>query len=262
MTLQPLSQVLAAGEPREANFLARTLRARRRDLRAPQRRARDEGARAARAKPARVERSPLHLVFIGAASEGDRAWHLRHLVELRDGAALTLVEHHLGSGAHATWATRDARPPRPAARSLRHARVQDEADGATPVRAHRCACWRATPTIAALDLELGAGLSRHELNVALHGAGRDAARQRRAARQRPAPPRHAPGHRPRRPRHRLRPDLARPRRRPRARRVPRRHPDPRRRRRQRREPVEQEPAASAKAPRSTPSRCSRSTPTK
>src|SRR5690606_9789735 len=44
--------------------------------------------------------TPLHLVFIGAPSDTDRAWHLRHVVEVGEGASLVLAEHHLASGAH------------------------------------------------------------------------------------------------------------------------------------------------------------------
>ncbi len=34
---------------------------------------------------------PLHLVFLGTADGIDRAWHLRNFIELRAGAALTVV---------------------------------------------------------------------------------------------------------------------------------------------------------------------------
>ncbi len=45
---------------------------------------------------------PLHLVFVSMAGEHDLSWHHRHLIELRAGAALQLVEHHLhvGDAAH------------------------------------------------------------------------------------------------------------------------------------------------------------------
>ena len=46
----------------------------------------------------------LHLVFVGAEDGSDRAWHLRNLIELRAGASLTLVEHHLEATAHANLA--------------------------------------------------------------------------------------------------------------------------------------------------------------
>jgi len=111
---------------------------------------------------------PLHLVFIGAPSDVDRAWHLRHAVDVGEGASLVLAEHHIAAGAHrhldtATLSLRLA----PQAR-LRHARIHDAADGATSF-------LRTDATLAEaaeyrrLDLELGAALSRHELNVRLEG---------------------------------------------------------------------------------------------
>src|SRR5690606_31983545 len=77
------------------------------------------------------------------------------------------------------------------------------------------------------------------------GRARLAGRTRRAAGQRPPPPRHAARDRARRPRHDLRTAVARHRRRPRARGVPWRHHHPRGRRRHRCAAVEQEPAALA-----------------
>src|SRR3546814_16228319 len=44
--------------------------------------------------------TPLHLVFIGAPSDADRAWHLRHAVDVGEGASLVLAEHHLADGTH------------------------------------------------------------------------------------------------------------------------------------------------------------------
>lgn len=119
-----------------------------------------EGARAT---------TPLHLVFVGAPADGDAALHLRHLVELRAGASLTLVEHHLGAGAHRHLANhlmhvhlaRDAR--------LVHARVQDEDTGAS-LFARTDAVLASGAEYRRADLELGAGLSRHELNVDLQGS--------------------------------------------------------------------------------------------
>ena len=47
-----------------------------------------------------VVEAPVHVVQIGTASGGDRAWHLRLLVHLGEAAALTLVEHQLGALPH------------------------------------------------------------------------------------------------------------------------------------------------------------------
>ena len=169
VTLQALSQVLAAGEPREANFLARKYD------RADEIFARinaalaDEGAVLRVASGVRGT-SPVHLVFIGTASEGDRAWHLRHLVELRDSAELTLVEHHLGNGAHSHLGNAVTHVHLGQRAILRHARVQDEALGAS-LFGRIDAVMARNADYRRLDLELGAGLSRHELNVTLHGQG-------------------------------------------------------------------------------------------
>ncbi len=114
--------------------------------------------------------TPVNLVFIGAPAGADQATHLRHLVELRTGASLTVIEHHLGAGPHRHLANhlvhvhlaRDAR--------LKHARVQDEDSGAS-VFARTDAVLASGTEYRRADLELGAGLSRHELNIALQGEG-------------------------------------------------------------------------------------------
>src|SRR5690606_21460920 len=112
--------------------------------------------------------TPVHLVFIGAPSDTDRAWHLRNAVDVGEGASLVLAEHHLASGAHrhldtATLSLRLA----PRAR-LRHARIHDAADGATSFL-RTDAALAEDAEYRRLDLELGAALSRHELNVRLEG---------------------------------------------------------------------------------------------
>ena len=167
VTLQPLSQLLRDGDAREANFLAR------RFDRADEVFARvnaalaDEGA-VLRAEAGACAEHPIHLVFVGVPAEGDLAWHLRHLVELKTGAELRVVEHQLSTGDHRHLGNslmhvhlgRDAR--------LLHGRVQDESNGATLL--HRTdAVLARDAEYRRLDLELGAALSRHELNVTLQG---------------------------------------------------------------------------------------------
>src|SRR3546814_3953771 len=56
--------------------------------------------------------TPLHLVFIGAPSEADRAWHLRHAVDVGEGASLVLAEHHLADGTHRHLDTADRKSTR------------------------------------------------------------------------------------------------------------------------------------------------------
>lgn len=113
---------------------------------------------------------PVHIVFIGAPTTADVAWHLRHVVELGDGASLTLVEHHLAGGEHRHLDnTRTMLCVGPGAR-LWHARVQHDADGATCLL-RTDATLAASATYERLDLELGSALSRHELNIRLEGDG-------------------------------------------------------------------------------------------
>lgn len=165
--LRPFSQVLAGDDARAASVLGR------RFDRADEPFARlnaalaMEGARLSVAAGI-VVATPLHLVFVGAPAAGDQAWHLRHLVELRKGAALTLVEHHLGAGAHRHLANHVLHAHLAAGATLVHARVQAEDAGAT-LFARTDAVLGSDATYRRADLELGAGLSRHELNVQLQG---------------------------------------------------------------------------------------------
>lgn len=113
---------------------------------------------------------PIHLVFVGAPQAADSAWHLRHRIELGAGASAILVEHHLAAGDHAHLATQSVSIAIAEGGHLAHARVQADAARATSF-------LRTDATLAAnaryrrLDLELGASLSRHELNVRLEGDG-------------------------------------------------------------------------------------------
>jgi Fe-S cluster assembly protein SufD len=113
---------------------------------------------------------PLHLVFVGAADPVDRAWHLRNLVELRAGAALAVVEHHLADGAHAHFANALTHVHLAQGARLAHARVQADSARATQLLRTDAVLAR-DAEYRRVDLELGAGLSRHELNVRLEGDG-------------------------------------------------------------------------------------------
>jgi Fe-S cluster assembly protein SufD len=148
--LRPLSQALAGDDPRAVSVLGRRFG-----------RADEVFARLA---------TPLHLVFVGTPAGADHALHLRHLVELRKGASLTLVEHHLGLGAHRHLANHVLHAHLAGDARLKHARLQDEDSGAT-VFARTDAVLASKAIYRRADLELGAGLSRHELNVALQGDG-------------------------------------------------------------------------------------------
>src|SRR3546814_2401848 len=105
---------------------------------------------------------------IGAPSDTDRAWHLRHTVDMGEGASLVLAEHHLATGAHRHLDTATLSLRLAAGARLRHARIHDAADGATSFL-RTDAVLAEDAEYRRLDLELGAALSRHELNVPLEG---------------------------------------------------------------------------------------------
>jgi len=171
--LLPLSQVIGSGDPRASNFLAR------RYGRSDEVFARlnaalaDDGAVLRIAEGIQVA-LPVHLAFIGAPTgaltETDAAWHSRHLIELHAGASVTLVEHHLGAGEHANLGNALTHVHLARGSQLLHARIQDESTGATLLERTDAVLAR-DAHYQRSDLELGAALSRHELNVRLEGDG-------------------------------------------------------------------------------------------
>ena len=168
VALKSLSQALR-GEPRESNFLER------RYERADEVFARLNAALAREGAVLRIAEgvrvgTPIHLVFVGTPAGSDIAWHARHFIELRRGASATVVEHHLAQGAHANLGNALVHVHLAAGSALRHARMQDEAAGAT-LFARTDAVLARDADYRRIDLELGAALSRHELNVRLEGEG-------------------------------------------------------------------------------------------
>jgi Fe-S cluster assembly protein SufD len=112
---------------------------------------------------------PLHLVHVGAAQEGgDAAWHLRHDITLGDAAALTLIEHELSAGEHAHLGNTRVQLRVASNARLAHVRVQDAAARAS-LFVHTDAALAQQAGYHRVDLELGAALSRHTLNVRLEG---------------------------------------------------------------------------------------------
>jgi Fe-S cluster assembly protein SufD len=118
---------------------------------------------------ARID-TPVHLCIVGAASEGDVMWHLRHVIEIGEGASLTLVEHHLGSGEHTHLGTSIADVVLGANARLQQTIVQAAGEGSTLVR-RTGVQLRAGAHATLHALELGGGLSRHELQAELVGDG-------------------------------------------------------------------------------------------
>lgn len=168
VSLQPLSQALADGEE-ALRFLARRFAGPEEVFARLNAALADEGA-LLRAEEGVQSDLPLHLVFATTASADgtDWAWHHRHLVELRRGARLVLVEHHLHAGPAAHLANALMHVHLAQGAQLQHLRVQDAAAGLS-LLARTDAVLARQADYRRLDLELGAGLSRHELNVRLEG---------------------------------------------------------------------------------------------
>ena len=115
-----------------------------------------------------IAQAPLHLVFVAQAGEAELAWHHRHLIELRAGAQLHVVEHHLQDGADKHLANTVVHVHLGAGAALEHARVQAQGDGLTSFLRTDAVLAR-DAAYRRVDLELGAGLTRHELNARLEG---------------------------------------------------------------------------------------------
>lgn len=159
----PLSRVLREGTPRDANVLQR------RYAGADQVFAVTNAALAEEGAVIRVDRATdtrLHLAFV--ATSGDIGVHLRHLIDLRNDASLSLVEHHLALGEDRGLANHVGHVHLGQRARLSHVRLQDAAAGAS-LLARTDAVLARNADYRRTDLELGGALSRHELNVRLEG---------------------------------------------------------------------------------------------
>jgi Fe-S cluster assembly protein SufD len=128
---------------------------------------------------------PLNLVFVSAPADGELAVHARHAVTIGAGAHACLVEHHFAAGAHRHLLNQVVHVALESRAHLLHVRMQDE-DAGAHLFARTQARVADDAHYARVDLELGAGLSRHDLDVALlgpqarlHSGGVLAAAQRR-----------------------------------------------------------------------------------
>lgn len=167
VSVTTLSQSLAQGDTRDVSFLGRQFSAIDEAFATLNAALALEGA-IVRVDAGTIVSTPLHLVFVGAPAGGDIASHLRHLVELRGDAQLTVVEHHVATGAHRHLSNHLLHVHLARGARLLHARVQDDDAGASLI-ARTDAVLGSDTNYRRVDLELGAGLTRHELNVSLQG---------------------------------------------------------------------------------------------
>ena len=112
----------------------------------------------------------LHLACIGASNGTDVAWNLHHRVTVAPGASLVLVEHQRSSGANTHLANSVTDIEVGERGTLLHARVQDDATGATAFLQTRLAVG-ARARATRVDIECGGALSRHLLDITLAGEG-------------------------------------------------------------------------------------------
>ncbi|WP_266181113.1 Fe-S cluster assembly protein SufD [Dyella humicola] len=111
---------------------------------------------------------PVQLVFVGAPAEGDLAWHVRHVIELGEGAELSVVEHHMATGAHQHLGTQVMDVVLRKGAQLRHVTLQNAAEGSTLVR-HNSVQLDTQAQAMLYVLELGGSLVRHDLHATLVG---------------------------------------------------------------------------------------------
>lgn len=114
--------------------------------------------------------TPVHIVHVGAPAEASLAWHARNIVELGEGASLSLVEHHAASGEHAHLGTLVTDLVLRADARLQWVQLQDAAPDAVLVR-RNCLRLDAGARVDMHVLELGGKLVRHELDAELRGEG-------------------------------------------------------------------------------------------
>jgi Fe-S cluster assembly protein SufD len=167
--LLPLSQVLRQDDPRASNVLQRRYERSDEVFARLNAALADDGVVLRIGEGTRLEQ-PVHMVFVGVPVAGDVAWHSRHLVELRRGASASLVEHHLGAGDHAHMGNSLLHVHLGNEATLTHSRIQDESARST-LLARTDAVLARDAVYRRIDLELGGGMSRHELNVRLEGNG-------------------------------------------------------------------------------------------
>ncbi|WP_267222821.1 Fe-S cluster assembly protein SufD [Dyella silvae] len=111
---------------------------------------------------------PVHLLMIGAPAEDALAWHVRHVIELGEGAELSLIEHHASGGDQQHLGTQVADVVLREGAKLRHVTLQDIAASSTLVR-HNQLQLDARAQASLYVLELGGALVRHDLHATLVG---------------------------------------------------------------------------------------------
>ena len=112
--------------------------------------------------------APVQLIFVGAAAEAALAWHARNVIELGEGAELTLIEQHVATDDQTHLATLVSDIELREGARLQHTLLQNAAIGASLIRRSNLRLHaRAQATLHVL--ELGGALVRHDLHAQLIG---------------------------------------------------------------------------------------------
>ena len=114
--------------------------------------------------------APVQLVFVGAAAAVDLAWHARSVIELGEGAELSLIEQHVASGEQTHLATLVSEIELRAGARLHATVLQHAAIGASLIRRSQLRL-QAHAHATVHVLELGGALVRHDLQAELLGDG-------------------------------------------------------------------------------------------
>lgn len=110
----------------------------------------------------------VHLVMVGAAASADLAWQLRGIIEVGAGAALRVVEHHVGESGQAHFGNVFNQIAVGASARLDLLQIQNSAETASLTRRSE-AMLAADAHLEMRSIEAGAQWMRHDLAVTLGG---------------------------------------------------------------------------------------------
>ena len=114
--------------------------------------------------------APVQLVFVGAAAEAELACHLRNVIELGEGAELSLIEQHVSDAEPTQLATMVSDIELREGARLQHTVLQNVEVATSLIRRSSVRLHaRAHATLHVL--ELGGALVRHDLRAELFGDG-------------------------------------------------------------------------------------------
>jgi Fe-S cluster assembly protein SufD len=114
--------------------------------------------------------APVQLVFAGETAGVELAWHLRNVIELGDGAELSLIEQHVSADEPAQLATLVSDIELREGARLHHTVLQNVAVGSNLIRRSSVRLHARARAMLHV-LELGGALVRHDLQAELIGDG-------------------------------------------------------------------------------------------